>query len=46
MSKSGTGRGTGENEILTACPVPFCGTKQDRAKKDVLKQKWMFLKRK
>ena len=34
LSKSGTGRGTGGYKVLTACPVPSCGAKQERAEKD------------
>jgi hypothetical protein len=46
LSKSGTGRGTGQDKILTACPVPSRGTKRDRAEKDVLEQEEVVLKQK
>ena len=49
LSKSGTGRGTGRYEILTACPVPRDKTGQSRkgrsrTEKDVLKQEKDVLK--
>ena len=54
LSKSGTGQGTGQYEILTACPIPWDKMEQSRkgrsktgkgcfkTKKDILKQERMF----
>ena len=46
LTNSETGHRTGGYEILTACLVPFLGTKQDRAEKNVLKHKKDVLKQK
>ena len=46
LSKSGTGRGTGQYDILTASPISSRGRNRDRAENDVLKQEKDILKQK